>query len=59
MTIPTSPKASAKQDEELKKYQRALKPIIDNRPTSNIFLYGKTGTGKTVATKFMLSHHRG
>lgn len=45
-----------KRDEEIGKYQRALQPIIDNRPTSNIFLYGKTGTGKTVATKYMLSH---
>lgn len=44
------------RDEELEKYQRALQPVIDNRPTSNIFLYGKTGTGKTVATKFMLAH---
>jgi cell division control protein 6 len=42
--------------DELEKYQRALQPIIDNRPTSNVFLYGKTGTGKTVATKFILSH---
>jgi cell division control protein 6 len=45
-----------KRDDEIEKYQRALQPIIDNRPTSNIFLYGKTGTGKTVATKFMLRH---
>ncbi len=45
-----------KRDDELTKYQRALQPIIDNRPTSNIFLYGKTGTGKTIATKHMLSH---
>jgi cell division control protein 6 len=44
------------RDDEIDKYQRALQPIIDNRPTSNIFLYGKTGTGKTVATQFMLSH---
>lgn len=44
------------RDEVLEKYKRALQPIIDNRPTSNIFLYGKTGTGKTVATKFLLSH---
>ncbi|MDL0137968.1 orc1/cdc6 family replication initiation protein [Halobacterium salinarum] len=44
------------RDAKIKKYQRALQPIIDNNPTSNIFLYGKTGTGKTVATKFMLSH---
>jgi cell division control protein 6 len=50
------PEAIRERDEELAKYQRALQPIIDNRPTSNIFLYGKTGTGKTVATKFMLSH---
>lgn len=44
------------RDEQLEKYQRALQPIIDNRPTSNIFIYGKTGTGKTVATRYMLSH---
>ena len=50
------PEDIRERDEELTKYQRALQPIIDNRPTSNIFLYGKTGTGKTVATKFMLSH---
>ena len=50
------PEDIRERDEELDKYQRALQPIIDNRPTSNIFLYGKTGTGKTVATKFMLSH---
>jgi cell division control protein 6 len=50
------PEDIRERDEELEKYTRALQPIIDNRPTSNIFLYGKTGTGKTVATKFMLSH---
>lgn len=50
------PEDIRERDEELEKYQRALQPIIDNRPTSNIFLYGKTGTGKTVATKYMLSH---
>jgi cell division control protein 6 len=50
------PEDIRERDEELEKYRRALQPIIDNRPTSNIFLYGKTGTGKTVATRFMLSH---
>lgn len=44
------------REEELNKYQRALQPIIDNRPTSNVFLYGKTGTGKTLTTRYMLSH---
>jgi cell division control protein 6 len=52
------PEDIRERDKELEKYQRALQPIIDNRPISNIFLYGKTGTGKTVATKFMLSHLR-
>lgn len=50
------PKDIHERDDELEKFRRALQPIIDNRPTSNIFLYGKTGTGKTVATKYMLSH---
>jgi len=51
-----SPEKIRERDKVIEKYQRALQPIIDNRPTSNIFLYGKTGTGKTVATKFMISH---
>lgn len=46
------------REEELAKFQRALQPVIDNRPASNIFLYGKTGTGKTVATRYILSHLR-
>lgn len=50
------PENIRERGEELEKYQRALQPVIDNRPTSNIFLYGKTGTGKTAATKYMLSH---
>ncbi len=50
------PDSIRERDEELEKYQRALQPVIDNRPTSNIFLYGKTGTGKTVATRYMLAH---
>jgi cell division control protein 6 len=45
-----------KRDEELEQYRQALQPIIDNRPFSNIFVYGKTGTGKTVATRYMLDH---
>lgn len=32
------PEDIRERDEELEKYQRALQPIIDNRPTSNIFL---------------------
>lgn len=50
------PENIRERDEELDKYKRALQPIIDHRPTSNVFLYGKTGTGKTAATKFILGH---
>lgn len=42
--------------EELEQYRQSLQPIIDNRPLSNIFVYGKTGTGKTVATRYILEH---
>lgn len=50
------PEDIRERDEQLEKYRRALQPVIDNRPTSNIFVYGKTGVGKTVATEFMLSN---
>jgi Cdc6-like AAA superfamily ATPase len=46
------------RDEELEQYRQALQPIIDNRPLSNIFVYGKTGTGKTYAKSYMLEHLR-
>ena len=31
-------------------------PVLKNSRCSNIFIYGKTGTGKTAVTKFVLSH---
>ncbi|MBK5133013.1 orc1/cdc6 family replication initiation protein [Candidatus Bathyarchaeota archaeon] len=31
-------------------------PVLKNARCSNIFIYGKTGTGKTAVTKFVLSH---
>ncbi|WP_323677330.1 orc1/cdc6 family replication initiation protein [Halorubellus sp. PRR65] len=42
------------RDEELENYHAALQPVIENEPPSNIFLYGKSGVGKTAATKFLL-----
>ena len=34
----------------------AVAPVLKDARCSNIFIYGKTGTGKTAVTKFVLSH---
>ena len=44
------------RDEELNTYQTTLQPVINGEQPNNIFLYGKTGVGKTAATKYLLSH---
>lgn len=44
------------RETELEQYRRALQPVINNAPPKNIFLYGKTGVGKTVATNYLLDH---
>ncbi|WP_254274663.1 orc1/cdc6 family replication initiation protein [Haloarcula marina] len=42
------------RDEELQRYHAALQPVINNESPSNIFLYGKSGVGKTAATRYLL-----
>jgi ORC complex protein Cdc6/Orc1 len=42
------------RDEELSRYHAALQPVINNETPSNIFLYGKSGVGKTAATRYLL-----
>lgn len=44
------------RDEELDIYQAALQPVINGEQPNNIFLYGKTGVGKTAATRYLLDH---
>ncbi len=44
------------RDEELRAYQTALQPVINGEQPNNIFLYGKTGVGKTAATRYLLGH---
>lgn len=44
------------RDEELERYKTALQPIINGEQPNNIFLYGKTGVGKTAGTRYLLSH---
>ncbi|SIS19944.1 orc1/cdc6 family replication initiation protein [Natronorubrum thiooxidans] len=44
------------RDEEIQMYQTALQPVINGEQPNNVFLYGKTGVGKTAATRYLLSH---
>jgi len=44
------------RDEELDRYKTALQPVINGEQPNNIFLYGKTGVGKTAGTRFLLDH---
>ena len=50
------PEQIQERDDELEKFQSALQPVINGAPPKNIFLYGKTGVGKTVATNYLLDH---
>lgn len=48
------PDAIIGRDDEMTKYHDALQPVIRGAQPLNIFLYGKTGVGKTVATELIL-----
>ena len=50
------PKELVGRDEELSEYQATLQPVINGEQPNNVFLYGKTGVGKTAATQYLLRH---
>jgi len=43
------------RDEEILKLGAILAPTLKGAKCSNVFIYGKTGTGKTAVTKYVLS----
>lgn len=43
------------RSEEIKKIGSILAPALRNNKPSNIFIYGKTGTGKTLCTQYTLN----
>jgi len=49
-----TPEKLVGRDKELRQYHAALQPVIEGETPSNIFLYGKSGVGKTAATRFLL-----
>jgi len=47
------PNETPHRDEQIKHLASILAPTLRGAKASNIFLYGKTGTGKTVITKYV------
>ena len=48
------PETLRERDRELEEYQSALKPVIKGARPRNIFIYGQTGVGKTIATTMIM-----
>jgi len=44
------------REEQIKLLGAMVAPVLRNARCSNIFIYGKTGTGKTAVAKYVLSH---
>lgn len=44
------------REDQIRVLGQAVAPVLKGSRCSNIFIYGKTGTGKTAVTKFVLSH---
>ena len=44
------------REEQIKLLGQTVAPVLRDSRCSNIFIYGKTGTGKTAVTKYVLSH---
>lgn len=49
------PENLLEREKQLKEYQKSLKPVIKGARPRNIFLYGQSGVGKTIATKLVLN----
>ncbi len=44
------------REDQIRVLGQAVAPVLKDARCSNIFIYGKTGTGKTAVAKFVLSH---
>lgn len=44
------------REEQIRLLGEKVAPVLKKERCSNIFIYGKTGTGKTAVTKYVLSH---
>ena len=48
------PESITARKEELGAYKTALQPVVNGAQPRNIFLYGKTGVGKTAVSRYLL-----
>jgi cell division control protein 6 len=44
------------REQQIRLLGETVAPVLNGARCSNIFIYGKTGTGKTAVTKYVLSH---
>lgn len=44
------------REEQITRLGETVAPVLKGSRGSNVFIYGKTGTGKTAVTKYVLSH---
>lgn len=49
-----TPESIVGRDEELEAYRDALIPVVYGEKPDNVFLYGKSGVGKTACTKYIM-----
>ena len=54
LTINYNPNEIIHRDKEIESLAKILAPILRNEKPSNIFIYGKTGTGKTLVTSHVV-----
>src|SRR3989338_9978125 len=50
------PETIPHRDEQIKKIANILAPALRHDKPSNLFIYGKTGTGKTSTTKYVIKN---
>lgn len=50
-----SPDKIVGRDDEIEDYMQSLQPVINGEEPDNIFVYGKTGVGKTAVTEYLTS----
>ena len=53
LQINYTPELIQHRDEQIKQIASILAPVLRGEKTSNVFLYGKTGTGKTLSIKYL------
>src|SRR4030065_2497481 len=44
------------REDQIRLLGETVAPVLKDARCSNVFIYGKTGTGKTAVTKYVLSH---